>query len=130
MRKLNIISVFPNPFQQIPEDNTTIPGRQIIRSVSTPSLFEICSRAAMASSKKYDDENIPFRIAAHLDVSKNIKRCQNCRCHIIVPDIEVMVWCSLLMSSQVPVIVSFCSAHCLSTCNWDKIGLFAEDVNC
>ncbi|KAI8579083.1 hypothetical protein K450DRAFT_243800 [Umbelopsis ramanniana AG] len=130
LRKLNIISVLPNPFQTIPQDNTSTPARQIIRSVPTPSLFEICSRAVMASTNRYDNQNMPFRITEHLDASKNVKRCQNCKCYIIQPDIEVMVWCSLLICSNVPAIVGFCSMHCLEACDWNKVGLFAGDINC
>ncbi|KAH8550129.1 hypothetical protein BGW37DRAFT_558664 [Umbelopsis sp. PMI_123] len=129
LRKLSTISVLPNPFQTIPQENTSTPARHIVRSVSTPSLFELCSRAVMSSSNSYDHQNMPFRIAEHLDASKNLKRCQNCRCYIIQPDIEVMVWCSLLTCSSVPVVVGFCSMHCLEACNWDKVGLFAGDVH-
>ncbi|KAG2178209.1 hypothetical protein INT43_003462 [Umbelopsis isabellina] len=130
LRKLSIISVFPNPFQPIPTENTPNLPRQVMRSVPTPSLFEICCRAVMASPEKYDSHDMPFRITTQLETSKGIRRCQHCQCYVIEPDIEVLVWCSLLMSAHVPVLVGFCSSQCLSACNWDSIGLFAESIAC
>lgn len=113
LKKLSILSIFPNPFLQTQQDNLHCQHLHTRRT----SLVEVTTRAILAASSNNKDiipkaDILPADIVDRFKATSRANCCEHCQVLFHVPDVEELVWRNVLGNHHVPVLYRFCSVAC------------------
>ncbi|KAI7866789.1 uncharacterized protein EV154DRAFT_153559 [Mucor mucedo] len=116
LKKLDILSLLPNPFLPLPEDNSHRKRIQQRRS----SLTEIATRSLLTNTQSDSmiKENkciLPTEILHRFQSISRVNYCEQCKLLFHLPDLEEIIWQSVLKNHHIPVLYRFCSVRCCNT---------------
>lgn len=111
--KLTTLSLFPNPFLPLPSDQCHRKRIQQRRS----SLTEISTRQILATNTSEDmikrnHTILPIDIIQRFQSISKVNYCELCKLSFHVPDIEEIIWRTVLGNHHVPTVFRFCSVRC------------------
>lgn len=113
LKKLSILSLLPNPFLALPTDKSHY---QKIKQTRT-TLIEIATRCLLSNTQadlmiKDNRCVLPTNLLHRFQSISKVNYCENCKLLFHIPDIEQIIWKSVLGNHHIPVLHRFCSIRC------------------
>ncbi|KAI8047794.1 hypothetical protein BDF21DRAFT_433983 [Thamnidium elegans] len=111
LKKLELLSLLPNPFLPLPTDK---PHRLVCKQ-SKPTLVEITTRSLLSQPDDLIKDNqciLPTELLTKFQSISKTNHCEHCKLLFHIPDIEEVVWRSVLGNHHIPVLYRFCSIQC------------------
>ncbi|KAI9246345.1 hypothetical protein EDC94DRAFT_392440 [Helicostylum pulchrum] len=111
LKKLELLSLLPNPFLPLPTDNS----HRLVCKQSKPTLVEISTRSLLAQPDDLIKDNqciLPTELLTKFQSIPKTNHCEHCKLLFHIPDIEQVIWRSVLGNHHIPVLYRFCSIQC------------------
>ncbi|GAA5813915.1 hypothetical protein MFLAVUS_007404 [Mucor flavus] len=111
LKKLELLSLLPNPFLRLPTDKS----HRLVCKQSKPTLVEITTRSLLSQPDDLIKDNqciLPTELLTKFQSIPKTNHCEHCNLLFHIPDIEQVIWRSVLGNHHIPVLYRFCSIQC------------------